>query len=84
MADLPDWHQDLSDDVLAEALHAYNPPVRYDPDDITTWNAAQLDELGVWAAACDGCEIDEIGEGQEISEHAVTEQGDHEQPGQST
>lgn len=44
--------------AIALALYeAFPPERRYDPDDITTWDAAQLDELGVWQAAVDGAEV---------------------------
>jgi hypothetical protein len=36
---------------------AFPPRPPYDPDDITTWDADQLDELAVWDAAVNGYEL---------------------------
>ena len=40
---------------LYEQFFLSLPP--YDPDDITTWDAQQLDELAVWDAAVNGYEL---------------------------
>lgn len=67
-------------DILADALHDYHPPMRpYDPDDITTWDAAQLDELGLWQAAVDGVEVSSDMDGVDAGDrHSHSLPGDHE------
>ena len=63
-----------SDEVLAEALQAFFP-ADYDPNDITTWTATQLDELGVWNATLLGLELtDEPLD--TVEDHGVTSPGD--------
>lgn len=67
-------------DILADALHDYHPPMRpYDPDDITTWDVDQLDELGLWQAAVDGVEVlDESDDDDAGDQHSRSLPGDHE------
>jgi hypothetical protein len=63
--------------ALAAALHEHHPPMRaYDPDDITTWDAAQLDELGLWQAAVDGAEVLDHPLVDHVADHAVTLPGE--------
>jgi hypothetical protein len=60
------------EDLLGEAITAYHPPRAYDPDDITTWSAEQLDELAVLAIADQpGMEVDYLGAGQHDAPHGV-------------
>ena len=62
------------DGEVADGLHELHPP--YDPDDITTWSAEQLDELGVWAAAEQGLElVDEPPD--PVAPHGENEPADH-------
>lgn len=59
-------------ELLGEAIAAYHPPRAYDPDDITTWTAAQLDELAVLAVeGRPGFEVDYLGAGQPDAPHGV-------------
>lgn len=54
------------------------PERPYDPDDITTWDARQLDELAVWALAAEqGAVV--VDEAPEVSHavHAHNFPGDH-------
>lgn len=54
-------------------------PTPYDPEDITTWDAQQLDELSVWALAAEqGVElVDEIPDDLPMAPHARNAPGDH-------
>lgn len=64
--------------ALGEALHANHPPVPpYDPDDITTWDAQQLDELAVWKAHAEGWELVDEPPAPAAPAHGVTAPGDH-------
>lgn len=63
--------------ILAEAVAAFHPPVMFDPDDITTWDAEQLDELAVLAVNNRaGFEIDYIGVGQQDADHGANTAGE--------
>lgn len=63
--------------LLAEAVTAYHSPRRFDAGDITTWSAAQLDELALFAVAgIDGVEVDWLGVGQVNAEHGVNTVGE--------
>ena len=64
--------------ALGEALHAEFPPrPPYDHDDITTWDAQQLDELAVWKAHAEGWELVDEPPTPAAPRHAVTAPGDH-------
>lgn len=55
------------------------PERPYDPDDITTWDAEQLDELAVWAAVAEqGNElVDELPDGLPTAPHGINTPEDH-------
>lgn len=64
-------------ELLAEALDAFHPPRRHDPDDITTWTAAALDELAVLAVAGrPGFTIEYLDAGQPDAPHGVNTVGE--------
>jgi len=46
-------------------------------DDITTWDADRLDELGLLRAAELGLEVDELGLGDEVPDHGVNIDAEH-------
>lgn len=63
--------------VLGEAIAAYHPPRSYDPDDITTWPADQLNELAAFVyAGVDGVELVADYVVDDLPEHGVNIQAD--------